>query len=130
MSAAVDSTQLGEGGAGPWENRHTLVAEAHPNPAAIGGWLNQTYSVQWFQHPTKPGIDHLCVRRHDDGTDISWPDLQAIKDRLVLDGQFRWAVEVFPPRLSVIDNHNLRHLWVMPVGWAPPVDMNEPEIRV
>src|SRR4051794_25933283 len=114
--------ELGVGAAGPWENRSTLIRAQHPNPAAVGGWLNATYAVQLFQHPNKTGIDHLCVQRHDGGTEISWPDLQAIKDRLLADGQFRWAVEVFPPKLLVVDNCNLRHLWVMPRVWQPPVD--------
>ena len=116
---------LGVGGAGPWENRGHLILERHPNPAAKGGWLNDTYSVQLFCHDTHPGIDHLCVRRHDEGTEIPWADLQAIKDRLAPDGQLRWAVEVFPPRLALIDNCNLRHVWVMPKGWTPPVDLHE-----
>lgn len=117
--------KLGEGAAGPWENRHALIAERHPNPACVGGWLNETYSVQLFQHPGKPGIDHLCVRRHDADTEIPWTDLQRIKDRLAPDGPDRWAVEVFPPLGALIDNCNLRHVWVMPIGWAPPVDLRE-----
>lgn len=118
-------TALGRGADGPWENRSQLVRAQHPNPAAIGGWLNADYSIQLFQHPTHPGIDHLCVKRHDGGTDIPWPHMQAIKDRLLPDGQLRWAVEAFPPRLAVVDNCNLRHLWVMPAGWLPPVDLRE-----
>jgi hypothetical protein len=119
------STRLGTGGSGPWENRHTAVRELHPNPAAVGGWLNATYSVQLYRHPTHPGADHLLVRRHDEGTEIPWADLQAIKDRLATDGQLRWAVEVFPHRQALVDNCNLRHVWVMPKGWTPPVDLRE-----
>lgn len=116
---------LGAGAHGPWENRSALICAQHPNPAAVGGWLNATYSVTLFQHPNKPGIDHLCVKRHDEGTDIPWPHLQAIKDRFLADGQFRWALEVFPPTLRVVDNCNLRHIWVMPKGWTAPVDLHE-----
>lgn len=119
------NAQLGTGASGPWENRCQLVRDKHPNPAAVGGWLNGTYSVQLFQHPTHEGIDHLVVRRHDTGTEIPWPDLQAIKDRLAANGDLRWAVEVFPPRLALVDNRNLRHIWVMPQGWVPPVDLRE-----
>lgn len=115
--------------AGPWENRTAAVrlaraagAVSYPIEAA---WLNATFSVQLLRHDTHPGIDHLLVRRHDDGTDIGWADLQAIKDRLLDDGQARWAYEAFPPKLEVIDNQNLRHLWVMPVGWQPPITLAE-----
>lgn len=119
------ATELGVGAAGPWENRCALVRAQHPNPAAVGAWLNQTFAVQLFNHPTHPGIDHLLVQRHDGGTYIPWPEMQAIKDRLCPDGQLRWAIEVFPPRLAVVDNCNLRHMWVMPVAWTPPVDLRE-----
>lgn len=122
---SAQTSCLGPGADGPWENRSALIRERHPNPAAVGGWLNETYSVQLFQHPPHPGIDHLCVRRHDEGTEIPWTDLQAIKDRILSDGQLRWAIEVFPPRLALVDNCNLRHIWVMPRDWTPPVDLRE-----
>lgn len=113
-------------GLGPWENRtHMVAAGLHPNPAARGVWLDQTYSVQLFHHPEYPGVDHLCIARHDDGTEFPWRHLQQIKDRLLPDGQFRWALEMFPPTLAVIDNCNLRHLWVMPSAFTPPVDLRE-----
>lgn len=116
---------LGVGAEGPWENREGLIRAKHPNPAAVGGWLNETYAVQLFRHPTQPGIDHLCVSRHDKGPEIPWPDMQRIKDRLAVDGCDRWGIEAFPPALAVINNHNLRHIWVMPVGWEPPVDLRD-----
>lgn len=118
--------ELGVGGSGPWENRGHLIRDGrHPNPAAGGVWLNRTYAVQLFRHPTHEGIDHLCVSRHDEGTEFPWAELMAIKDGVLRDGQLRWALETFPPRLAVVDNANLRHLWVMPSGWTPPVDLRE-----
>lgn len=117
--------KLGHDAEGPWENREGLIRNAHPNPAAVGGWLNETYSVTLFQHPGYEGIDHLCVRRHDGDTEIPWTDMQRIKDRLATDGPDRWGIEAFPPALAVVDNFNLRHIWVMPVDWEPPVDLRE-----
>lgn len=122
--------KLGTGANGPWENRTALVLERHPNPAIAGAWLNNTYSVQLFQHPTHPGIDHLCVRRHDEGTDIPWADMQRLKDRIADNGPERWGVEVFPPLPKLIDNCNLRHIWIMPLGYIPPVDISTGDIRV
>lgn len=118
-------SQLGTGAAGPWESRHALIEARHPNPAAVGGWLNDTYSVWLFRHATHTGIDHLCVRRHDGGTEIPWPHMQRIKERLAENGPERWGIEAFPPLAAVIHNCNLRHLWVMPVGWVPPVDLRD-----
>lgn len=119
-------SHLGQGGSGPWEDRTYVVREqqragtAGPFTArVVAGHLNATYSVQRAQHPEHPGIDHLLVRRHDGEPVRSWPDLQRIKDRLAPDGQLRFAIEVYPPRLLVVDNCNLYHLWVMPKGWDP-----------
>lgn len=117
--------KLGTGAEGPWENREAMVLAIHPNPAAAGGWLNGTYAVQLFRHPTHPGVDHLCVLRQDQGTEIPWTDMQRIKDRLLSDGSDRWGIEVFPPTLAIVDNCNLRHIWVMPLDWRPPVDLRE-----
>jgi hypothetical protein len=120
-------TELGIGGSGPWENRtHTLLqarAAERIHYPVVGAWLNQTYSVQKIEHETHPGIVHLLLRRHNDGTEFPWRDLQKIKDRF--GGQDRWAVEMFPPLAAVVDNHNLRHLWVMPAGYVPPIDLRE-----
>lgn len=127
--ALVAVAHLGHGAEGPWENRsHTIAAARAAGTISypvVAAWVNATYSVQLLQHPTHPGVDHLLVRRHDEGTEIGWADLQKIKDRLAPDGQVRWAVETFPPRLAVVDNHNLRHVWVMPTGWTAPVDLRE-----
>lgn len=120
---------LGRGGLGPWENRtHRVVAAqkarlvSYPVAAA---WVNAELSVQLLRHASHPGIDHLLVRRHDQGIDVPWSWLQAVKDRLLSDGQLRWAIEVFPPRDAIVDNYNLRHVWVMPRGWTAPVDLRE-----
>lgn len=123
---------LGVGGDGPWERRTAILrgAVADMNPARVGLWLNATYHVQLFRHPPFPGVDHLCIGRHDDGIEFPWWDLQRIKDRLLDDGQLRWALEVFPPKLDVIDNCDLRHLWVMPKGWTSPVDMGHDGVQV
>lgn len=122
-------TPLGEGAQGPWENRGQLARAARDagrvSYPIVDGWLNQTYSVQHLKHDTHPGVDHLIVKRQDDGTDIPWPEMQAIKDRLLKDGQTRWAIEVFPPRQAIVDNFNLRHIWVMPPAWIPPVDLRD-----
>lgn len=126
MSATA--TKLGIGADGPWENRRELIQARHPNPNAVDGWLNATYSVQLFQHRGHEGVDHLCVRRHDDGTGIPWTDMQRIKDRLADDGTERWGLEVFPPVRAIVDNYNLRHIWVMPPGWVSPVDLRQVQV--
>lgn len=111
---------LGLGGDGPWEDRVDLIRAEHPNDAVVGGYLNAEHSVQLYQHPELPGIDHLIVRRHDgQHRHPGWAALQAIKDAIAPNGPERFAVEVFPPTDLVIDNHPLWHLWVMQQGWEP-----------
>lgn len=120
---------LGEGVEGPWEDRTRILEVAREqgriNYPIVKAWLNQTYSVQLLRHDSHPGVDHLLVRRHDEGLEFPWAHLQRIKDRFAEDGQFRWAMEAFPPTLAVVDNANLRHVWVMPKGWEPPVDLRD-----
>lgn len=114
----MTAQRLGAGGDGPWENRSAAVAAEHPNPAAIGGWLNAEHSVQRFVYVEHPGVDLLTVRRHDDEpVHPGWAAMQKIKNRLLEDGDQRFAIEQYPPAELVIDNYNLYHLWVMPLGW-------------
>lgn len=116
---------LGKGGEGPWENRTHRIAQHTPSYPVVACWVNADLNVQLLQHPTHPGVDHLLVARNDGGTAIGWRELQALKDRLLPDGQLRWALEVFPPRAAIVDNANLRHVWVMPAGYTPPVDLRD-----
>lgn len=124
--ARMAAAGIGAGADGPWESRRATVRQAVRDGVltypVVDAWVNQTYSVQLLQHPEHPGIDHLLVRRHDGQPDIGWADLQKIKDSRLDDGQFRWAYEVYPPRLAIVDNANLRHVWVLPrgAGTAPP----------
>lgn len=100
---------LGEGGAGPWDRRQRAAAAQRNRDGypIHDGWVNCTYSVQLLRHPGHPGIDHLVVRRHDDGTDIPWHHLQAIKD-LAPNGAARWATEAFPPADALVDLRDVR----------------------
>lgn len=127
----ADATRgLGTGADSPWVNRRDYVDQWRSDGVmgypAVDAWINATYSVQLIHHPSHPGIDHLLVRRHDEGLAFPWADLQRIKDRFV--GRERWGLEYFPPAADVIDNANLRHLWVMPAGWEPPIQISD-EVR-
>lgn len=119
---------LGTGGAGPWENRTHRYKQVMLGPfgqRVVAAHLNRTYSVQRAQHPEHPGVDHLVVRRHDECRIDSWTDLQRIKDQLAPDGGGRTAIEVYPPTIFVVDNYNLRHLWVLPLGETAPFSIHD-----
>ena len=77
----------------------------------VAMYHDATYSVQIFE---KGYITHLIVRRHDEGRDFPWRTLQYIKTRFC--GPERVGVEVFPAESKLVDDANLRHLWVYPAG--------------
>jgi len=103
-----------------------LVAQGSP----VLGWgrfsratANGLYSVQVYERETGWGqVDHLAIRRHDNGTALPWADLQRIKDDLA--GPDRLAIEVFPPAGQLVDEANLFHLWILPRGFVLPFGLN------
>jgi|GEM_PF-2284591 hypothetical protein len=121
---------------GPWEWRNHLTdprakvyreAPVSPTyPARMGlkrACLNLVYSVQFFERASEWGtIAHLLIRRHDQGLDFPWAELQRIKDELC--GPECVAVEVFPPQSQLVDDANCRHLWVLPDGFTLPFGLH------
>lgn len=103
-----------------WEDRGHLV-ELGP-PDLLGAWVGEEVSVQRYAVEGLEGWDHLHVQRHDGAPIRSWAELQAIKDELAPDGPERLAVEVYPPAERVVDTANAYHLWVLPRGYASPLD--------
>lgn len=74
---------------------------------------SQTYSAQIGQTSTRFGfVDHLKVKRHDHKGGIGWDVLQRIKQDVL--GSDVLAVEFYPPSTDVVNELNMRHLWVVP----------------
>lgn len=121
---------------GPWEWRNQLAdprARVYRDTPIRSDYatymqlrracLNLVYSIQFFERDSDWGcIDHLIIRRHDQGLIFPWADLQRIKDELM--GVDRVAVEVFPAQSQLVDDANCRHLWVLPVGFALPFGLH------
>lgn len=112
--------KLGTGADSPWEDctlSPVMVAQREANPTIVAAHRNLTYVVHRRQYPELEGFDLLTVKRQDE-TDQhpGWKHLQSIKDRLAPDGTERFGIEVFPPRRFVVDNYDLWHVWVYPVG--------------
>lgn len=61
---------------------------------------------------------HIKVRRHDGKDGISWDDLQKIKNECA--GEDSVAVEIYPKENDVVNETNMRHLWVMPIDFKLP----------
>ncbi len=55
---------------------------------------------------------HVRVRRHDDKDGITWDQLQDVKNELL--GPDTTAIEVYPPACDLVNEANMRHLWVLP----------------
>lgn len=86
-------------------------------------WRNNVYSVQVYArtdslHPGQLRALQLAVRRHDGDEVRGWSDLQRIKDEIA--GPDRVAIEIYPPADSVVDNANMRHIFVLPAGTFAP----------
>lgn len=85
-------------------------------------WRSRDFLVQLF---SEDGFVRITVNRthQPNGKDwadgISWDDLQAIKAEI---GRGEaWAVELFPAEGDVVNEANMRHLWLLsgppPFGW-------------
>jgi hypothetical protein len=83
-------------------------------------YLNNIYSVQVFARAREGMTEalHLVIRRHDEEEIRGWSDLQRIKNEIA--GSDRVAVEIYPREEDVIDEANLRHLFVLGPGELAP----------
>jgi len=85
-------------------------------------WLSKNFLVQVFIEKTGYRITVNRTSMKPDGSwkdRITWDELQNIK-RAVHFGDHQ-AVEIYPPDSEVINDANMRHLWVLTdpldIGW-------------
>ncbi|HEX8773708.1 MAG TPA: hypothetical protein VF735_08855 [Pyrinomonadaceae bacterium] len=67
-------------------------------------------------------VDLMMIWREDKRPIQSWDDLQRIKNGLR--GYERTAIEVFPSESRLINEANLRHLWVLPESFKLPFGLH------
>ena len=91
----------------PWEDRWCLKV-----------WVNNEYLVQLC----RSADDHrrLSINRIDRTNDIrvgrqfkdgmTWDDLMEIKKGVGYENA--WAIEIYPPKSRIINEANMRHLWL------------------
>ena len=107
---------------GNWEDRSHLLT-MHTIKSIYKAVLNRVYSVQFSKEESDWGeIVHLWIRRHD-SRDISWAEKMKIKESLM--GEKRFAVEVFPPRQYLVDQADMYHIYVLPLGFELPFGLHE-----
>lgn len=83
-------------------------------------WRNNVYAVQVYARARsgrRPAMQ-LAICRHDGAEVRGWSDLQRIKNELC--GPEVAAVEIYPPASELVDEANMRHLFVLPVGEPAP----------
>lgn len=82
-------------------------------------WKNNRYIVQIYARVTEAGEAlQLACRRNDEEPIEGWDDLQRMKNEIV--GADRIAIEIYPAASNVIDQANMRHLFVLPEGQPAP----------
>jgi len=126
----MSTTKLARLAAKPWspfESRPMPPPSASVQPPAsvYAAFVNNRYSVQVSVEATEWGaVHHLWIRRHDAEPVRSWTDVQRIKREVLHDGANRVGVEVYPRDVDVVDDANIYHLWVMPLGFCLPFGLN------
>ena len=88
-------------------------------------WVNKKYLVQEFIEldSIRLTINRTTINQDGNWNDgITWDELQDIK-RQIDYGSF-YAIEIYPPDHDVVNNANMRHLWVLneplAIGWKNP----------
>jgi len=87
-------------------------------------WISSYFLVQVFDE--SHGVRRLSVCRTTMGPDgrwddgISWDELMDVKRQLGLGDAY--GVEVYPRDQDIVDEANMRHLWLLPeplqIGWS------------
>lgn len=82
---------------------------------------NRQFLVQIFPLPEglRISVNRTVIRGDGEWEDgITWDELQQLKAEAGYGD--RWAVEVYPPDVDVVNVANIRHLWVVdqpPFAW-------------
>ena len=84
-------------------------------------YVNDIYQVQHcvgnevhdlFDENLRNKLDYLSIKRHDKKPCRNWTHFQEIKNMICKDGELRFAVEIYPPEMFLVDSANQYHLWV------------------
>ena len=67
------------------------------------------------------------VQGRDHSIPITWDELQAIKDHF---WPGRIAIEVYPPKESIVNVADLRWLWVLPPGAMLPFNLQDKSTNI
>lgn len=96
-----------------------------PHPAGLRRvWRSKKFLVQLYADAG--GGIRLSISRAKIGTlgrwagEITWDELQMVKREVGLGDA--WAVEIYPPDADLVNDANMRHLWLLegrpPFAWT------------
>ncbi len=81
-------------------------------------YKHRLYDIRCFEEIS--GFTHIAIQRKDRRPIVAgWNTLQAIKNEVA--GPDCYAVEVFPDTSTLVNEENMRHLWVFPAGERLPL---------
>ena len=86
-------------------------------------YANGTFSVVVRTLKTEYGLCKHAAIRNIESTEITWKEKQEIKDKIF--GVNYVAVEVFPKKSDLIDEANMYHLWILPLQYNFPFNLNK-----
>ena len=81
---------------------------------------NTRYTVMVYDNsPVSTGTAiRVMVQKHDDTPILKhWSEMQKIKNEVF--GEETTAVEYYPPKSKLIDDHNIYWMWIFPDGVLP-----------
>ena len=89
-----------------------------PPPGFREAWVSRGFLVQVYEVRGFPDMELLAICRSDQSPkSISWDVLQKLKRECGRGAA--WAMEVYPPDHEMVNDADMRHLWVGPrPPWA------------
>lgn len=111
---AIDNARLGKNFVRLPDSQLPMQHSKNPKSIATAVWRNERFLVQRFE--VNPEVVRLTINRTwvkpdgewEDG--ITWDELQDIKSALGFGDLL--AIEIFPPQSAVVNDANMRHLWI------------------
>ena len=100
-------------------------------------YVNDTYQVTHhvgkevdyiWDESLQGKMDYLSIKRRDREKVRSWSDFQQIKNLICKDGENRFAVEIYPPEIFLLNTSNQYHLWVYPSYYDIGIGFREPKV--
>lgn len=119
LAKSIERRGMASGVWPPWvRSTFPKGSVGHGWCAEIGEAISNTVYVALVRYLDNDagGRVHLAIRTPSNA-EPPWRDMQRIKNELF--GQGRFAVQVCPPQDRLIDDADMYHLWIMPVGYEP-----------